>query len=122
MDAGARKEPMYGIVQARPPISSLFHETKFDEEQMKKAAKSVVSAIALVLLAFITQGLIIQVLVTQGLAQESASQASQRVIVHAGKLLDVRSGKTLTDQAIVIEGGKIVSVGPLAQANRYSGD
>ena len=43
-------------------------------------------------------------------------------MVHAGKLLDVRSGKTLTDQAIVIEGGKIVSVGPFAQANRSSGD
>ena len=29
--------------------------------------------------------------------------SSSRVMVHAGKLLDVRSGKTLTDQAIVIE-------------------
>jgi imidazolonepropionase-like amidohydrolase len=45
-----------------------------------------------------------------------------RVTVHAGKLLDVRSGKTLTDQAIVIDGGKIVSVGPFAQATRSSGD
>ncbi|MGC2182051.1 MAG: amidohydrolase family protein [Terriglobales bacterium] len=51
-------------------------------------------------------------------AQESAS----RVIVRAGKLLDVRSGKTLTDQSIVIEGGKIVSVGPFTQAKRSSGD
>jgi imidazolonepropionase-like amidohydrolase len=32
--------------------------------------------------------------------------------VRAGKLLDVRTGKTLTNQAIVIEDGKIVSVGP----------
>ena len=37
-------------------------------------------------------------------------------------MLDVRSGKTLTDQAIVVEGGKIVSVGAMAQANRSSGD
>ena len=58
----------------------------------------------------------------QGIAQESASQASPRVIVHAGKLLDVRSGKTLTDQAIVIEAGKIVSVGAMSQANRSSSD
>jgi imidazolonepropionase-like amidohydrolase len=43
---------------------------------------------------------------------------SSRVIVHAGRLLDVRSGKTLSDQAIVIEGGKIVSVGPFTQASR----
>ena len=32
--------------------------------------------------------------------------------MRAGKLLDVRTGKTLTNQAIVIENGKIVSVGP----------
>jgi imidazolonepropionase-like amidohydrolase len=55
-------------------------------------------------------------------AQESAAKPASRVVVHAGKLLDVRSGKTLTDQAIVIEGGKIVSVGPFTQANRGSGD
>jgi imidazolonepropionase-like amidohydrolase len=35
-----------------------------------------------------------------------------RTVVRAGKLLDVRTGKTLTNQAIVIEGGKVVSVGP----------
>jgi len=47
---------------------------------------------------------------------------SSRVMVHAGKLLDVRSGKTLADQAIVIEAGKIVSVSPFSQAKRASGD
>jgi len=42
-----------------------------------------------------------------------AQQATPgRTIVRAGKLLDVRTGKTLTNQAIVIENGKIVSVGP----------
>ena len=56
------------------------------------------------------------------LAQEPPAAASQKVIVHAGKLLDVRSGKTLTDQAIVIESGKIVSVGSMSQAKRSSGD
>jgi imidazolonepropionase-like amidohydrolase len=60
--------------------------------------------------------------IAQVLAQQSARHASQRVVVHAGKLLDVRSGKTLTDQAIVIEEGKIVSVGPMAQVNRSSAD
>jgi imidazolonepropionase-like amidohydrolase len=54
-------------------------------------------------------------------AQEPA-KAPSRIVVHAGKMLDVRSGKTLTDQAIVIEGGKIVSVGPMAQASRSAGD
>jgi len=47
---------------------------------------------------------------------------SSRVMVHAGKLLDVRSGKTLADQAIVIEAGKIVSVSPFSQAKRASSD
>lgn len=55
-------------------------------------------------------------------AQEHAIKTPERVMVHAGKLLDVRNGKTLTDQTIVIEGGKIVSVGPMAQANRSAGD
>ncbi|HEY6185631.1 MAG TPA: amidohydrolase family protein [Terriglobales bacterium] len=39
------------------------------------------------------------------------AQSSKRVIVRAGKLLDVKSGKTLTNQTIVIEGDKIVSIG-----------
>ena len=44
------------------------------------------------------------------LAQQAAP-SSTRTIVRAGNLLDVRTGKTLTNQAIVIEDGKIVSVG-----------
>jgi len=41
---------------------------------------------------------------------QSPAQA-KRVIVRAGKLLNVKSGKTLTNQTIVIEGDKIVSIG-----------
>ena len=78
---------------------------------MKKPGKHVISLTVLLLL----------VLTTSGLAQEIAS-STQRVVVHAGKLLDVRSGKTLNDQAIVIEAGKIVSVGPMGQAKRSSAD
>jgi imidazolonepropionase-like amidohydrolase len=55
-------------------------------------------------------------------AQGPAAKPSNRLVVHAGKLLDVRSGKTLTDQAIVVDGGKIVSVGPFAQVTRSPGD
>jgi imidazolonepropionase-like amidohydrolase len=43
---------------------------------------------------------------------QQAAPAPSRTIVRAGKLLDVRTGKTLTNQSIVIEDGKIVSVGP----------
>ena len=44
------------------------------------------------------------------------AQQPNRIVVHAGKLLDVKSGNTLSDQAIVIENGKIVSVGPMSSA------
>ena len=54
-------------------------------------------------------------------AQASSGQASKRVVVQAGRLLDVRTGKTLTDQAIVIEDDKIVSVGPAASAAAAAG-
>ena len=53
---------------------------------------------------------------TAALAQQAGPTPS-RTIVRAGHLLDVRTGKTLTNQAIVIEGGKIVSVGPDSGAN-----
>src|ERR1700730_12377854 len=79
---------------------------------MKKTAKWVLSTI--VLLSFALSVL--------GLTQESATRSPERVLLHAGRLLDVRSGKIRTDQAVVIEGNKIVSVGEMAQANRACGD
>jgi imidazolonepropionase-like amidohydrolase len=44
------------------------------------------------------------------------AQTSRHVVVHAGHLLDVKSGKVLDDQMLVIEDGKIVSAGPAADA------
>jgi len=44
-------------------------------------------------------------------AQTSPAPAPHRVVVRAGHVLDVKTGNTLSDQAIVIEGDKIVSVG-----------
>jgi len=41
---------------------------------------------------------------------------TRQVIVHAGHVLDVTSGKTLSDQTIVIENGKIVSRGGSGEA------
>jgi len=69
-----------------------------------KLAKSVI----FVLLAWIT--------VATTSAQQAAP-APTHTIVRAGKLLDVRTGKTLINQSIVIEDGKIVSVGPDAGAS-----
>jgi imidazolonepropionase-like amidohydrolase len=41
-----------------------------------------------------------------------AQTAPQKTIINAGRLLDVKSGRILTNQQIVIEGDKIVSIGP----------
>jgi len=51
-----------------------------------------------------------------------AQQASSRVVVHAGKLVDVKSGKLLSNQAVVIQGEKIVSVGPAAEVKTLPSD
>ncbi len=44
------------------------------------------------------------------------SAPSPKTIINAGRLLDVKSGRMLTNQQIVIEGDKIVSVGAAAAA------
>src|SRR6266480_3060126 len=52
----------------------------------------------------------------------SAQQSTRRTIVRAGKLLDVKSGKLQTNQVVVIEGDKIVSVGPASDIKTTSTD
>jgi imidazolonepropionase-like amidohydrolase len=42
-------------------------------------------------------------------ATHATAQTSRHVAVHAGHLLDVKSGKTLSDQILLIEDGKIVA-------------
>jgi len=54
-------------------------------------------------------------------AQPSTDQAVKRVIIRAGHLLDVKTGKTLNDQVIVIEGDKIVAVGPASNPQAGAG-
>ncbi|MGA8154139.1 MAG: amidohydrolase family protein [Terriglobales bacterium] len=52
---------------------------------------------------------------------QTSTLPARRVIVRAGKVLDVRSGQTLVDQAIVIEGDKIVSMGPALAGQAAAG-
>jgi imidazolonepropionase-like amidohydrolase len=54
-------------------------------------------------------------------AQSAPAPAPRHVVIHPGHLLDVKTGNTLTAQAIVIEGDKIVSVGPAADAKLAPG-
>ena len=46
----------------------------------------------------------------------ATAQAPHHVAVHAAHLLDVKSGKTLSDQTLVIEDGKIMSSGASVDA------
>jgi len=46
-----------------------------------------------------------------GAAQQSTPVAPKTVVVRAGRLLDVKTGKTLANQTIIIQGDKITSVG-----------
>jgi imidazolonepropionase-like amidohydrolase len=41
-----------------------------------------------------------------------AQTTPQKTVINAGRLLDVKTGRVLTNQQIVIEGDKIVSIGP----------
>jgi imidazolonepropionase-like amidohydrolase len=48
-------------------------------------------------------------------SQSIAQQSSRSVVLYAGHVLEVKTGKLLSDQAIVIEDGKIVSIGSAAE-------
>ena len=62
------------------------------------------------------------VVVTIGLVSAAllAQDSPKRVVLRAGKLLDVKTGKMLSDQEILIENDKIVSVGPASGKNSGS--
>jgi len=55
-------------------------------------------------------------------ASLAAQQASNRTIIKAGRLLDVKTGNTLSDRAIVIEDGKIAAISPAAGVKPSPGD
>jgi imidazolonepropionase-like amidohydrolase len=50
------------------------------------------------------------------LGTQAVGQKPRYVVVHAGHLLDVKTGKLLTDQTLVIEDGRITSSGAAAEA------
>ena len=71
---------------------------------MSKAAKQALICITMSILAI----------------AQNPSAAPRHLLIRAGRLLDVKTGNTSTNQAIVIEGDKIVSVGPAASAKATS--
>src|SRR5438270_3392187 len=51
-----------------------------------------------------------------GIGSHANAQTPRQIVVHAGHVLDVKSGKMLADQTLLIEDGKIVGSGPTAEA------
>ncbi len=56
------------------------------------------------------------VVVTVCLAIQAIAQTPRHVALHAGHLLDVKSGKMLADQMLLVENGKVLSCGAAAEA------
>ena len=48
--------------------------------------------------------------------------AAKRTVIHAGHVLDVRTGQLLANQAIVIEGDKIAKIAPSSEVKSAAGD
>jgi imidazolonepropionase-like amidohydrolase len=61
-------------------------------------------------------------LVGIGGTARAQSAAPKRTVVHPGRVLDVRTGQMRTNQAIVIEGGKIVQIAPAGDVKAAVGD
>ncbi len=60
-------------------------------------------------------------LVPLALAQEATRLAPARTLIRAGRVLDVKSGQMLRDQAIVIRGDRIEKIVPAASAQPLAG-
>jgi len=56
--------------------------------------------------------LLLWAFVTAPSSGQTQATAPKTTVIHAGKLLDVKTGKMLSDQEIVIEGDKVTSLGP----------
>ncbi len=51
------------------------------------------------------------------MAQQRAASPKNKTVITAGRLIDTRAGRVLTDQRIVIEGERITRVGPAAEVD-----
>jgi imidazolonepropionase-like amidohydrolase len=50
--------------------------------------------------------------VSPGVASAQSPPASQPIVLHAARLLDIEAGRVLTPGEVLVEGGKIVAAGP----------
>jgi imidazolonepropionase-like amidohydrolase len=66
--------------------------------------------------------LLAAVATTFGMAQPAVQSAAKRILVRAGHVLDVKTGKLLDGQTIVVVGETIQSIGPTSSVTSQSGD
>src|SRR5215472_15448682 len=66
--------------------------------------------------------LLLAVLTLATVPARAQAPATKRTVVRPGRLLDVRTGELRSNQAIVIEGEKIVHVGPASEVKAAAGD
>src|SRR5207253_5074171 len=57
-----------------------------------------------------------------GMAITAGAQAPKRMVIRAGRVLNVRTGELRANQAIVIEGDKISQIAPFAEVKVSVGD
>src|SRR5271157_4778977 len=60
--------------------------------------------------------------ITHGTAQQAEKPAAKRTLVRAGHLLNVKTGKLLDGQTIVVVGETIQSIAPTAEVEAQAGD
>ncbi|HEV7474765.1 MAG TPA: amidohydrolase family protein [Pyrinomonadaceae bacterium] len=60
---------------------------------------------------------VLSLLPTAALAQ-TAARAPKSILIKAGRLIDVRAGRVLENQGILVEGERIKAVGPLAEIQK----
>jgi imidazolonepropionase-like amidohydrolase len=61
-------------------------------------------------------------MVARGTAQQVEQHAPKRTLVRAGHVLDVKSGRTLDSQTIVVVGDSIQAIAPTASVSAQAGD
>jgi imidazolonepropionase-like amidohydrolase len=66
--------------------------------------------------------IVLAILAGMGGTASAQSSAPKRTVLHPGRVLDVRTGQMRTNQAIVIEGEKIVQIGPASDVKAAAGE
>ncbi len=65
--------------------------------------------------------LILSLVITANLASAAAA-TKELILIKTSRLIDARTGKLLTDQAILIDGNKIAAVGPSSRVGQHGSD